>query len=209
MKRPTGQQRGEIAARVFRELTRLHPSLDAAPDILGPAYGATMCDRAANARRAFDHLLIGLEDAMPNAMWKVADTTWKGHIVRPHTARAELRAQAGEPPLAEDAIRCTARGFNFPLLSGAEHKCLGADLKAVAAALTRAECDLANAYGARDNLRRRAAKAIRLLLQLRCHMDSIIHREHPAGIERRPAAAVYFGAEGGDGGHGGHVLAVL
>lgn len=191
----TPEQRGEVYARVFHDLAALVPIVAGAPNILGPIYGARMCDRAIKVMRAADRLIIGLEDAMPHDLWKTVDRACHDHSYRASRPRDTLRARAGDQLISVDDIRYTVRGILMPPISPAEHGCLGADLKAVHGTLTHAECDIGNAGGKRRNdLLSRVRKATRCLLALRSHMDSAVQREHPNGIEGRRPETIYFGA---------------
>ena len=200
---PRTHSRTEIAAGVLNDVAALHPLISPVPNIVGPAYGAPMCDRAILVIRAVEHLLTGLELALPIAVADAADTSWKRHHAAPHAARGALRERAGEPPFAQDDIPHGARGWRFPHLTPAEHVILGTDLKRLHAGLIAAEVTLANTFGARHNLRTRAAKAIRILLRLRSRLDTIAAQDCPEGVSGHPAAAIYFGAVVGMGGIGG------
>ena len=190
-------QRTETAARVLDDVAALHPLISPVPNIVGPAYGAPMCDRAITVVRALEHLLIGLELELPLDTADAGDTSWKWRHADPHAARAAIRQRAGAASPVEATTRRSAR---FPHMTPAEHVILGADLKRLHAGLIAAEVTLANTLGNRHTLRSRAAKAVRMLLQLRARMDTIAAQDCPERVNGRPTAAIYFG---GDGGHGG------
>jgi hypothetical protein len=196
MNRLTTQQRGEVYARTLHDLTELTPIMAGVPNILGMIYGARMCDRALKVMRAFDRLIIGLEDALPDLLWQSRDCANRDQVHRSSFNREFLRAEAGDPPINEDEIRCTMRRFIAPPLSLAEHRILGAKMKAIHNALIHAICELGNAGGKRRaDLISRVRKVERILLTLRSHLDNTLHREHPTNDAQWLAvAAVYFGS---------------
>jgi hypothetical protein len=205
MKHLTPQQRYEIYARISREITDHYLVLVAVPNIVGPVYGAHMCDRAIKPVNAVIRLLIGLEDALPDSLVETAGTAWKNYSCRGLTSpRDALRARSGEPPLGEDAVRQTTRSWSMPPLSLAEHRLLGADLKAIHSAMVTAGCDIANAGGKRrDDLVRRVRKVERFLLTLRSHLDGAVQREYPTDAANwHTLASIYFGTVGDHGDHG-------
>ncbi len=164
------------------------------PNIVGPAYGAAHCQRACNAVRAFERLLRALEFSIIHDTYYANQAElaeWRSYACR--DARNWLRERIGEPPFTEEQRQSPRRGFDPPL-SAAEHLRLGADLKNTASALAKAEAVLGNAFGKDSDLRRRAARANRLLLSLRSHLDSVVHREQPPQIRGQNTSAVYFGS---------------
>ncbi len=192
---PRDRKRIEIACGVLNDVAWLHPLINPVPNIIGPAYGAAWCDRGLKVIRALEYLLTGLELALPIADAGATDAPWKNQHIRAFNGRAALRQRAGEPPILIDDVPNTARGFKFPRLTPNEHICLGADLIRLHRGLLAAEVTLANTFGATHDLRRRAAKAVRTLLHLRNHLDSLVAQECPERVQERPTAAIYFGTE--------------
>lgn len=194
-------QRGERYARIFHDLTALVPTVAGAPKILGPIYGASMCDRAIKVMRAFDRLMIGLEDAVTGTQWKALDRSCHDHSYRASRPRDTLRARAGNKPISVDDIRYTVSRALMPPLSLAEHCLLGADLKAIHSAMVTAGCDIGNAGGKRrGDLVRHVRKVERVLLTLRSHLDSAVQREYPTDDANwHNLASIYFGASYGEG----------
>ena len=167
MKRTSMEEKSETALRTSLELATLYAALCPVPNIVGPAYGAAHCKRASNVVRAFERLLESLEFSILRSTYYANQAeldAWRSYPSR--DARNWLRERIGEPPFTEEQKRSPRHGFDPPL-SAAEHLRLGADLKNTASALSKAEAVLGNAFGKDSDLRRRAARANRLLLTLR------------------------------------------
>ena len=185
MQKTSRAQRDDIALRILTDLSALYPALNPVPNVLGPAYGARLCDRACAVLRAVEHLLIGLDGALSQEAWERADLSWKEQRpARTWDGRNTLRQRAGLPPIGEAETRLVGRSYRFPSLALHEHVCLGADLKQLHAALVHAECALGNGFGKAHDLLRRATKAVRVLLQLRSGLDSIVATEQRGGSDR-------------------------
>lgn len=185
--------RTETAHETIRTLTPLVRELNFAPDILGSAYGADMCDRALKCWRAADALLSALQWDYP------IPESQSFEMPTPHvrpgagSARAALRVRAGEPPLDESALRNHRSGKKYPPLSPAEHVVFGGDLKRLNVALTHAKCAISISFGKNHKTPAKAALAIRALLQLRAYMDRLAAQDCPDG-SNRSVSAMYFGA---------------
>ena len=190
-------ERDQIALDLLTKLDAAYVLLLNVPNIVGPAYGARMCDYAAKPRRAFERLIIEAHDILSDDAWRNAGGwDWHtGEFLNPHGARNRLRERVGEAPFPEDdpRIRSSFRyGERYPVLALSEHGQLGADLKAVHATLNTAICTTGNTWGKTHDLCHRARKAQRVLLTLRSHLDSVVHKDHPGD-----RASLYFGGEAG------------
>lgn len=173
---PRGTARHEIARAVLTDLAALHHLIAPVPNIIGPAFGATWCDRALKVRNAVDHLMTGIETALPDAF--NPDAAWKRPCPRPPTPRTTLRDRAGEPPLPDNDRRRPG-----PPLSAREHITLDADLCRLRDGLRTAYVALAHAYGPAHDLPRRARKASTALLKLRNKLNSQVHAISPPSAD--------------------------
>jgi hypothetical protein len=194
----TPTDRGHEHAQIFDNLLPHWPLMQATPNIVGPIYGARMCDRAQRPYIALYRLLIGLSDALPAEIRAKPSpdwAEWHNRLLHPVAARNDLRARSGESPLVYDVMRQTMRGWSMPVLTLAEHRTLGTDLKALHAAVVAAECNIGNAGGPPvKDLTMRARKVRRPLLTLRSHLDSVVFREFSNSTTATLTSA-YFGAD--------------
>jgi hypothetical protein len=178
----------------YCQIATLCRRIDPIPNIVGPAFGAAMCDTASRAVMGLFMLRIGVgdtldiahgEDELPTGDIRdqQRDLSWP-----PLGARNVLRARAGIEALPLDT-RLGNRHRLLPL-TAAEHLYVGADIKIIHEGLVRVGC----ALGKFGRLPRLAKTATRQLLTLRSRLDSVVCREFPDGINGEPPTHVYFGA---------------
>jgi hypothetical protein len=166
-------------------------------NIVGPAYGAAMCDIAIKAfHRELFRVAIGLEDAAYDRKIEI-----KRAEPATHKSPVQARAELGEltDPFA-DHVHYKKK--HWPPLSPTEHHKLGLRLREAKTRLTNLQAKLANAFAQSDRyqLPTRVKKVLKTLdtlcskLDARAHADCPTYVDAPPGVGIGPARSWYYGA---------------
>lgn len=174
----------EVEYRAAMEQVRqLYIALSGVPNIVGPAYGAAMCDRAMKVERLLHPLALGLEDA---ANYQGIELDRVTDNCMPHQPPGVARSQLGEMPGDAYYGRC------WPMLTATEHHTLGLRLREAKTTTAGLVCKLANAFPKSDqrNVAGRARRVERALAAL-CHaLDNQAHKDWPALAETPPGLGI-------------------
>jgi hypothetical protein len=171
------------------QVQAIYDCLNSVPNIVGPTYGAAMCDLAGKIWPALHSLAVGLEDQALEAGFRL-DRAEPAPLKSPAQARHELD---GSFP-ADSVI---GRGRLWAPLTAKEHHALGLRLKDARNRLPDLLVRLANAFPQSSGLANRVRKVEKAVSSLRNQMDNRAHEDWPAYIDDQdgigPARKWYYG----------------
>jgi hypothetical protein len=175
------------------EVQAIFASLDTLPNIVGPTYGAAVCDRAMKIDRALCLLALGLQD---EALDRAISLERADHLPPKFPAKARNELDGSFPPDTPVKAR------HWPPLTAREHHALGLRLKDARDRATGLFVTLSNAFplSSPRRLVGRAKKVERALLAIRnerdtrAHIDCPAYRDCPPGYNGiGPARSWYYG----------------
>jgi hypothetical protein len=148
-------------------------------NIIGPTYGAAMCDKALKIDRALFTLVLGIEDQAFDYGIQL-DRPQPSELKFPAVARQELDGTF--PPNTPVNKR------HWPPLTAREHHALGLRLKDARNRALHLYVKLANAYpqAAPRKLAARAQKVEKIISSIRNEMDSKAHVDCPTYCDVPP-----------------------
>jgi hypothetical protein len=181
----------DVLATTFARVERIYVPTN----IVGPAYGTAVADRAMRVERVLYRLHLGLRDTAYDLTGEALPEHSRTENDDPHSARNRLRARVGEPELPH-----LAKG-KWPPLSAAEHVALGLELNALHEALIKMLGELSGVFGKTHKVSQRARTVYEANFSLRCCLDSIVCREYPGDgdvVPGVPPTRVYIGVRSAD-----------
>jgi hypothetical protein len=178
----------------MNQVQAMYAATNEVPNIIGPTYGAAMCDRALKIDQALHMLAVGIEDLAYDAGIR---------LDRPESPPLKFPAVARNVLDGSFPSDTPVKGRHWPPLTAREHHALGLRLKDARDRAMGLYVKFANAFpqSSPQKLAGRARKVEKAISSVRNEMDNRAHNDCPAYGDAPPghdgvgpARSWYYGA---------------